>query len=215
MDKDLIHVLLIDDDEDDYVLVRDLLSEVTGRRFELERVATYKAGLEELRQARQDIYLIDYRLGERNGLELLRAATDIGCKAPIIILTGQGGHEIDLAAMEAGAADYLVKNHLSGELLERSIRYSLDRKRAEEKLDALISKLQAALGRVKYLSGLLPICASCKKIRDDQGYWQQVENYLSKHSEAEFTHGICPDCLRRLYPDYCDKEIGEASSEDA
>ncbi len=214
MDRDLIHVLLVDDDEDDYVLVRDLLTEVAGKRFELERVATYDAALEELRQARRDIYLIDYRLGERDGLELLRAAIDIGCKAPIIILTGQGDHDVDVAAMEAGAADYLVKDHLSGELLERSIRYALERKRAEKKLDALISKLQAALARVKHLSGLLPICASCKKIRDDQGYWQQVESYISKRSEAEFSHGFCPDCLRRLYPEYCDEENGEDSPED-
>jgi hypothetical protein len=55
---------------------------------------------------------------------------------------------------------------------------------------------------VKTLSGLLPICAACKKVRDDQGYWQQIENYISAHSEADFTHSICPECARRLYPDF-------------
>ena len=65
-------------------------------------------------------------------------------------------------------------------------------------------KVQAALAKVKLLSGLLPICSGCKKIRDTQGYWQQVESYIREHSEAEFSHGLCPDCARRLYP-----EVGE------
>jgi hypothetical protein len=64
----------------------------------------------------------------------------------------------------------------------------------------LIRELQEALSKVKTLSGLLPICASCKKIRDDKGYWNQIETYIGAHSEAEFSHGICPDCLIKLYP---------------
>jgi PAS domain S-box-containing protein len=76
------------------------------------------------------------------------------------------------------------------------------RKREEEERIKLIGELTEALGNVKTLRGLLPICASCKKIRDDHGYWQKVESYISEHTQAEFTHGICPDCLRRLYPEY-------------
>ncbi len=75
------------------------------------------------------------------------------------------------------------------------------RDEAEQAQDQLIQKLREALAEVKQLSGLLPICSSCKKIRDDQGYWNQIENYLKQHSEAEFTHGICPECARRLYPE--------------
>lgn len=63
-------------------------------------------------------------------------------------------------------------------------------------------ELQDALSKVKLLGGLLPICASCKKIRDDKGYWQQIEAYIRDHSEAEFSHGICPECARTLYPEY-------------
>ncbi|MBA7550812.1 hypothetical protein ES705_43337 [subsurface metagenome] len=62
-----------------------------------------------------------------------------------------------------------------------------------------------AKDHVKSLTGLLPICSSCKKIRDDEGYWHQVEGYIKKHSEAEFSHGICPDCMKKLYPEYCEK----------
>jgi PAS domain S-box-containing protein len=76
-----------------------------------------------------------------------------------------------------------------------------ERKRAEREREKLILELTEALEKVKTLTGLLPICASCKKIRDDKGYWNQIESYIRRHSEAEFTHSICPDCSRRLYPD--------------
>ena len=81
------------------------------------------------------------------------------------------------------------------------IRDITDRKRAEEEREALISALREALANIKTLSGLLPICASCKKIRDDSGYWSQIEAYIQAHSDAVFTHGICPDCASRLYGD--------------
>ncbi len=86
--------------------------------------------------------------------------------------------------------------------IERDITTS---KREEEEKVKLIDELTMALANVRTLRGLLPICASCKKIRDDQGYWQKVESYISSHSEAEFTHGICPECLQRLYPEYTSK----------
>ncbi|MGC8660094.1 MAG: PAS domain-containing protein [Desulfomonilaceae bacterium] len=82
------------------------------------------------------------------------------------------------------------------------------RKLAEQEKQKLVEDLQKALSEVKKLSGFLPICSSCKKIRDDKGYWQQVENYISDHSEALFSHGICPDCMRALYPEYADEVLG-------
>jgi len=83
---------------------------------------------------------------------------------------------------------------------EGSLEDITERKRAEEERERLIAELQEALAKVKTLSGLLPICASCKKIRDDQGYWREVELYIGEHSTAEFTHGLCPECAKRLYP---------------
>jgi len=76
------------------------------------------------------------------------------------------------------------------------------RRRAEREREELVAKLQAALAKVKTLGGLLPICASCKKIRNDRGYWEQIETYVRDHSDAEFSHGICPDCMRQLYPGF-------------
>jgi hypothetical protein len=77
-----------------------------------------------------------------------------------------------------------------------------ERKQAEAERERLIVERESALDQVKRLSGLLPICASCKKIRDDGGYWQDVAVYIREHSEAEFSHGICPDCMESLYPQY-------------
>jgi hypothetical protein len=81
-----------------------------------------------------------------------------------------------------------------------------ERKRAEEERERLIAELQEALAKIKTLRGLIPICASCKNVRDDQGYWQQVEVYIRDHSEAEFSHGLCPDCARQLYPEFYQDE---------
>lgn len=75
-------------------------------------------------------------------------------------------------------------------------------------------KLQEALSQVKLLRGFIPICSSCKKIRDDRGYWQQVEKYISEHSEAQFSHGICPDCMRKLYPDFSDEILEYSKNKD-
>jgi hypothetical protein len=78
-------------------------------------------------------------------------------------------------------------------------------KASAEERERLVDELQDALARVKTLSGLLPICSSCKKIRDDRGYWTQVEGYITEHTQAQFSHGICPDCLTKLYPEYAEK----------
>jgi PAS domain S-box-containing protein len=82
------------------------------------------------------------------------------------------------------------------------IRDISERKQHEKERDGLIDRLQKSLNKVRKLSGLLPICASCKKIRDDKGYWNQIEGYIRDHSEAEFSHGICPECSKKLYPEY-------------
>lgn len=88
----------------------------------------------------------------------------------------------------------------------RATKYLAAREKAERDREQVILELQTALGEIKRLSGLLPICSSCKKIRDDRGYWSQIETYISEHSEAQFSHGICPDCARKLYPDFYKEE---------
>lgn len=125
---DQLRILLVEDDEDDYILTKDLLNEWCLSFLELQWVTTFDAALAEMKHNRHDVYLLDYQLGAGNGLELLQTALTQGCEGPIILLTGQGNREIDLEAMQAGAVDYLVKNEITAPLLERSIRYALRQK---------------------------------------------------------------------------------------
>jgi signal transduction histidine kinase len=124
-----IRVLLIDDDEDDYIMTRDLLDESEGIVFAVEWVATYEDATEALAQQRYDVALVDYYLGAHSGLDLLRHMQGSASAPPMILLTGQGDHAIDVEAMQTGAADYLVKRQISAPLLERAIRYAIERHR--------------------------------------------------------------------------------------
>jgi diguanylate cyclase (GGDEF)-like protein len=125
-----IHILFIDDDQDDYLILREYLMELSGQvKYVLDWEPTYQAGLTQIQRANHDVYLVDLYLGAASGLDLLKEAIQAGCQAPIIIVTGQSDREIDQAALMAGATDYLVKSQLDGQLLERSIRYALERNR--------------------------------------------------------------------------------------
>lgn len=125
-----VNVLLVEDDEEDALLVREWLAESHTARFAVEWVNTYQAALESLARSQHDVYLVDYRLGPHSGVEFVRTAIAQGCSAPMILLTGVGSRTVDLEAMDAGAADFLAKAQFSGDLLERSIRYALEHKRA-------------------------------------------------------------------------------------
>ena len=134
MGKTRLKILLIDSDENDFIVTRALLEEIDRDHFELHWVATYQEGVAAFQKCEYDVYLAEYRLGKKTGIDLLVAAQRHYCNSPIILLTGQGDREIDLAAMRCGAADYLVKGKIDAPLLERSIRYALERKRVEEAL---------------------------------------------------------------------------------
>jgi diguanylate cyclase (GGDEF)-like protein len=133
-----IHILLVEDDEDDYHILRDCLMDQDNHSvFQLDWVETYQAGLKDIERGDHDIYLIDLYLGANSGLDLLKEAVQAGCQAPLIMITGQSDREIDQAALMAGAMDYLVKGNLDGPLLERSIRYALERSRLQKKIREL------------------------------------------------------------------------------
>lgn len=129
-----IRILLVEDDEDDLILTKDLLESSRLVRFELDWAGDYDTALATLARTDYDVVLVDYRLGTKTGLELIEEATDSGATAPMILLTGAGDSEVDQAAMEAGASDYLVKGRVDGEMLERAIRYAVGRARALQAL---------------------------------------------------------------------------------
>jgi len=125
MTDPLLTVMLIEDDDDDRVIIEDLIEGITTWDIEFDCVSTYEEGLEAVEQNRHDVYLIDYRLGRHSGIDLVREAIRRGCTRPLFILTGQGGHEVDVQASDSGAAGYLEMGHLDSVLLERSIRFGL------------------------------------------------------------------------------------------
>ena len=136
-DNDAVRILLVEDDEDDYLLTRDLLSEGYGVRFAMVWARTWKDGLFQLTEGRHDVALLDHNLGGKTGIELLRTASARGCRIPVIMLTGQADRETDLQAMHAGAADYLVKGRVTSDILERTIRYARERHRLLDEIRSL------------------------------------------------------------------------------
>jgi PAS domain S-box-containing protein len=137
-----VRVLLIEDDEDDFVLVKNLLVDASSSKYEIKWVSSYQEGLQAIRKAEFDVCLLDYRLGERTGLDILKGLDGKDLRSPIILLTGCRDYEIDIDAMKAGASDYLIKAEINSSLLDRSIRYALGRKKTETKLKEYAAKLE-------------------------------------------------------------------------
>ena len=144
MSEATFRVLLIEDDEDDYILVRKLFSRIASAHYELDWVQTYTAALSAMAKGKHDVFLVDYRLGERNGIELLEEIRAKGSHTPAIFLTGHPDRTIDVEAMKAGADDYLVKGQISADLLERSVRYAIERRQAAETHRQLEEQLRQA-----------------------------------------------------------------------
>src|SRR5262245_57610781 len=144
MGRSPIRVLLIEDEESDYLLTRRMLSAVTTQAFDLEWVNSWQAGIDAIRRCAHDVCLLDFRIGGGDGLELLKESRDVACKSPVILLTGVGDYRLDIEAMELGAADFLVKDKITPDLLERTIRYSLAQARTLEELQRQRDELRAS-----------------------------------------------------------------------
>ncbi len=149
------------------------------------------------------LVVLDWMMPEMDGLEVLRRVRALpGDRPPyILMLTSKIDKAEIIAGLDAGANDYLPKPFDVGEL---RARVEVGRRMVEmqDELAGKIGELQRALAEIKTLRGIVPICASCKKIRDDHGYWSQVEVYVRDHTEAEFSHSVCPECMKKLYPEF-------------
>jgi len=145
-----------------------------------------------------DALFVDLGLPDSKGLSTFQAIQAHAGKAPVIIVSGNDDETTALDAVREGAADYLVKGGLTYRAIRRVLRHAVERQRLLLERDRLIAQLKAALIEIKTLRGIVPICASCKRIRDDAGQWQAVEVYVRARSHAEFSHGLCPPCAERF-----------------
>ena len=186
-------ILIVDDVEANRKLLGALLEAEGYPTVEAE---TGEEALAALRGATAPmIGLIDWEMPELNGVDVCRLAPRPPDAPPIhlILLTFRDHRSDIVAGLEAGANDYITKPFDRAALLAR-VKIGICMVKAQQNLIDRARKLEEALVQVKTLQGLLPICSYCKKIRDDQNYWQQLESYISTHSSARFSHSICPEC---------------------
>lgn len=203
-----LSVLIVDDSPEDRESCRRFLAQHNALNCNFREAETVREGLSEFQKRIPDCVLLDFNLPDGNGLDFAARARQYAAEEEfaVILMTGQGSEELVMEAMQHGVTDYLPKRMMNRNSLCRCVMNANDRVVLQRRLNAesrekdrLIAELRAALAEVKRLSGLLPICANCKSIRKDDGYWQQVEAYFMEHAGAQFSHGICPDCLVKIY----------------
>jgi len=184
----------------------DPMGEVIRRQLEkIGHTAITKAvnGLEAValvKSLQPDLVLMDIEMPEMDGLEATRLIQETS-PTPIVLLTAHDDPKMIVQAGKVGAGAYLLKPPNPDEL-ERTMIIAIARFADLMELRRLNAELKSALDNVKVLSGLLPICSNCKSIRNDKGYWEAVESYITEHTEVHFSHSICPSCLALLYPEY-------------
>jgi signal transduction histidine kinase len=194
----LIKTLLVDDDEDDFVLIRDLLSEVDKVSFTVDWVPNFEEAVSALKRNKHDVCLLDYRLGRHDGLEILELIEPETISMPIIFLTGQGDYEVDTMAMKAGVEEYLSKDEINPSLLERTIRYAIERKRSKTALNKAYAEMEQ-----KVLSRTAELSEANERIKESS---EKIKHFAFSVSHdlknpAIGVHGL----TRRLYNDYSEK----------
>jgi sigma-B regulation protein RsbU (phosphoserine phosphatase) len=166
-------------------------------------VVTAVNGLEAWRASQEEdaprLVILDWMMPEMEGPEVCRRIRELPATIPpyIILLTARQGTKEVVEGMQAGADDYLTKPYHRDELRVR-VEVGVRMIELQQKLADQIGELREALDQVKRLQGIIPICGYCKKVRDDSDYWQNVESYIATHSEAEFSHGVCPSCFTQV-----------------
>ncbi|TAN42512.1 MAG: response regulator [Nitrospirae bacterium] len=199
-----LSVLYVEDDPETQKIIADILK----RRFsELYLASNGSEGLLAYEQHRPDIVVTDIRMPEMGGIEMAGKIMEINNDARIILTTAHSDTEYLIDAINIGVGQYVLKPIDTNALITAMTKCARTLMLQKER-EILIKQLQEALDTVKTLKGMIPICSSCKKIRDDKGFWEQIESYITEHTEAEFTHSICPECTKRIYPQFYDKIYG-------
>jgi len=168
----------------------------------METASCLQDGLDILSSGQFDVVILDLMLPDSEGHNTFERVQAHSPHIPIVILSSLEDDSEATRLVKEGAQDYLYKADISPGILLRALRYAIERKDAERERERLISELSEALTQVRTLSGLLPICSSCRRIRNDEGYWEQLEEFIQEHTDADFSHGICPECMAKIYPNY-------------
>ena len=205
--------ILIVDDEPINIMIAERILQKNG--YETISVNHGNDALEILQTKPVDLILLDIMMPDINGFEVCGKLmqNEKTKDLPVIFLTAVTDKESIIKGFEVGGKDYLTKPFNTTELVAR-VKTHVDLKLARDSQEKLIKELKSALDEIDTLSGLLPICSHCKKIRDDSGYWQGVEQYIAARSDAQFSHGICPDCMREYYPKVAAKVLGKMEKEE-
>lgn len=188
-----VNLLLIEDNPGDANYLRALLTENRKLEFNIKRANRVAEGLELIRQGGIDIVLSDLHLPDSQGMETVRQVRAAARDIPIIMLTSLDDEEFAAQAVHAGAQDYLVKGDVDAVIMIRAIRYAIERKKLENDRERLIGDLRA-------MGGLLPLCPSCRKARDEASYRERFEEFVRTHPEADLSQSLCPDCAARPKP---------------
>jgi AmiR/NasT family two-component response regulator len=189
--------------DDDYMVCRGVIRAAESAGVKVVGIAADgEEALHLVKRLSPNAAILDIEMPRLDGLGAARRIRDEQ-PTPIVILTAHDSPELVAEAVELGVGAYLTKPAESGSLL-RAVEIAVARHTDLMQLRRLNGELQRALEEVKTLRGILPICAHCKRIRDESGAWHQVEAYITRRSEAKFSHGMCPDCLRREFPDLAD-----------
>jgi sigma-B regulation protein RsbU (phosphoserine phosphatase) len=168
--------------------------------------------LDSIQKEVPDMLITDWMMPDLDGLELCCRVRDLNLSSYVYIIlwTALTQKENIIRGLDAGADDYITKPFDRTELLAR-VRAGERIIQLEKSLRQKNKELSEALAQVKQLKGLLPICMFCKKIRNDENYWQKVEDYIAQHSEVDFSHGICPECYEKYYPKYVKRKKAQGN----
>lgn len=185
---------------DDVSINTQLLEEILKDKYNLIIARDGKEAVKLSMEQLPDLILMDVMMPEIDGFQACREIkkNDKTWEIPIIFITAKDKEDDTVQGFEAGGVDYIAKPFNHRELKAR-ISTHLELKNTKDKLKDKVKELQTALSEIKTLKGLLPICSHCKKIRDDNGYWEQIEEFIIDHSNADFSHSICPECAKNLY----------------
>jgi PleD family two-component response regulator len=197
--------------EDEKISRRLLETTLTKAGHEVVAVEDGLKASESIRKVVPDMLVTDWMMPELDGVELCHQVRSLNLPSYvyIILLTSLTQKENIIQGLDAGADDYVTKPFERTELLAR-VRAGERVIQLERALRQKNKELSETLAHVKQLKGLLPICMFCKKIRNDENYWQKVEEYLVEHTGADFSHSICPECLEKHYPEYVEKKKAQA-----